>query len=91
MEDMAADFGWDLFDEEEGFSTPLTSEEVEAERRSQEQEARDSMIGEMYNAQYCFDWFDKSRETWSALWITLWITIVKITQKIPRKFVKDHN
>jgi hypothetical protein len=55
MEDMAADFGWDLFDEEEGFNVPLTSEEVEAERRSMEQEARDSMIGEMYNARYSFD------------------------------------
>jgi len=28
---------------------------VEAERRSMEQEARDSMIGEMYNARYSFD------------------------------------
>lgn len=55
MEDMAADFGWDLFDEEEGFYVPLTSEEVEAERRSQEQEARDAFIGEMYNARFCFD------------------------------------
>lgn len=55
MEDMAADFGWTLFDEEEGFYVPLTSEEVEAERRSMEQEARDSMIGEMYASQWAFD------------------------------------
>ena len=50
MEDMAVDFGWSLDDfwEEE----PLTQEELDAERRSQEQEARDSMIGEMYAAQW---------------------------------------
>ena len=94
MEDMAADFGWDLFDEEEGFSTPLTSEEVEAERRSQEQEARDSMMGEMYAAQHSFDWelthtercappVDNSVDNLRSL--------LRNLQKIPRNFVKTHN
>lgn len=55
MEDMAVDFGWDIFEDDEEFFAPLTSEEVEAERRSQEQEARDSMIGEMYASQWAFD------------------------------------
>ena len=48
MEDMAQDFGWsmdDFWEEEE-----LTPEELEAERRSLAQQARDEMIGEMYNA-----------------------------------------
>ena len=38
------------FDEE-----PMTEADLAAERRSMEQEARDSMIGEMYAAQYSFD------------------------------------
>ena len=42
-----------FFDEE-----PMTPEEEAAERRSQEQAARDGMIGEMYAAQHSFDWFD---------------------------------
>jgi hypothetical protein len=53
MEDMAQDLGWsldDFWDEE-----PLTPEELEAERRSLAQQARDEMIGEMYNARFCFD------------------------------------
>jgi hypothetical protein len=53
MEDMAQDFGWsmdDFWEEEE-----LTPEELEAERRSLAQQARDEMIGEMYNARFCFD------------------------------------
>lgn len=53
MEDMAEDFGWSLDDfwEEE----PLTPEEEAAERRSLEQQAREEMLGEMYNARFCFD------------------------------------
>jgi hypothetical protein len=27
---------------------------------------RDEEIGEMYASQFAFDWFDKSRETWST-------------------------
>jgi hypothetical protein len=51
MEDMAADFGWDLFDEEEGFNVPLTSEEVAAQERL----AREEAIGELYASQWAFD------------------------------------
>ncbi len=59
-----------FFDEE-----PMTPEEEAAERRSQEQEARDSMMGEMYNAQYSFDWELTNHPSWGRpLWITLWIT-----------------
>lgn len=53
--DMAEDLGWSLFDEEEGFFVPLTDEEVEAERRSQERLAREEAIGEMYASLYAFD------------------------------------
>ena len=50
---MAMDFGWSLDDfwEEE----PLTQEELDAERRSMEQAAREDMIGEMYASQFAFD------------------------------------
>jgi hypothetical protein len=34
----------------------------------------------MYASQWAFDWFDKSRETWSARFelIVKWITLIKI-------------
>ena len=53
MEDMAEDFGWSLDDfwEEE----PLTPEEEAAQRRSDERQAREEMIGEMYASQFAFD------------------------------------
>ena len=78
-----------FFDEE-----PMTPEEEAAERRSQEQEARDSMMGEMYAAQYSFDWeltntercappVDNSVDNLRSL--------LRNLQKIPRNFVKTHN
>ena len=52
MEDMAADYGWELDD----FSQePLTPEELQAEERSQLQMIRDEELGEMYASQYAFD------------------------------------
>lgn len=73
MEDMAQDFGWDLDDDfwEEEILTP---EEQAASDRAQARLAHEEAIGELYASQFAFDWFDKSRETWSALWITLWIS-----------------
>jgi hypothetical protein len=53
MEDMAADFGWDLDDfwEEE----ILTPEEQAASDRAQERLAHEEAIGEMYASRYAFD------------------------------------
>jgi hypothetical protein len=52
MEDMAADYGWELDDLFQEGSTP---EELEAEERSQLQMIRDEEIGEMYSSQFAFD------------------------------------
>ena len=52
MEDMAADYGWELDDLFQEASTP---EELEAEERSQLQMIRDEEIGEMYASQFAFD------------------------------------
>jgi hypothetical protein len=53
MEDMAQDFGWSM--DEDDWSVEVTDEELEQERRSQNQMIRDEMIGEMYNARFSFD------------------------------------
>jgi len=53
MDNMAEDFNWSMDDFWE--DEPLTPEEEEAARRSLDQQARDAMIGEMYNSSYCFD------------------------------------
>jgi hypothetical protein len=34
---------------------PLTPEEAEASRRAQARAAHEEALGEIYNAQYCFD------------------------------------
>jgi hypothetical protein len=52
MDDMAADYGWELDDLFQEASTP---EELEAEERSQLQMIRDNEIGEMYASQFAFD------------------------------------
>jgi hypothetical protein len=52
MEDMAADYGWELDDFSQEAPTP---EELEAEERSQRQIIRDEEIGEMYASQFAFD------------------------------------
>lgn len=52
MEDMAADYGWELDDL---FQDAPTPEELEAEERSQRQMIRDEEIGEMYASQFAFD------------------------------------
>lgn len=48
---------------EEAAMTPEQKEYLrQAEARVREEEA----IGELYASQWAFDWFDKSRETWSG-------------------------
>ena len=54
MEDMAADYGWELddfFEEEE----VLTPEEQAAQARAEARLAHEEAIGEMYASQYAFD------------------------------------
>ena len=53
MDDMAADYGWELDDffEEEA----LTPEELAEERRQEARQARENEIGEMYASQFAFD------------------------------------
>lgn len=84
MEDMAADFGWSLDDfwEEE----PLTPEEEAAQRRSDERQAREEMIGEMYASQFAFDWFDRDTERCSTFLISFVksITLLKLLPQIPQ-------
>jgi hypothetical protein len=53
MEDMVEDFGWDMNDFWEG--EILTPEEQEASDRAQARITHEEMLGEMYNARYCFD------------------------------------
>ena len=84
MEDMAMDFGWSLDDfwEEE----PLTQEELDAERRSMEQAAREDMIGEMYASQFAFDWFDRDTERCSTHF-DLFVNSIKIVKIFPQNVV----
>ena len=77
MEDMAADYGWSLDD----FDDAPTPEELEAEERSQRQMIRDEEIGEMYAAQWAFDWFDNHLEIGSALFHRVWITFYDTYKK----------
>jgi hypothetical protein len=54
MEDMAADYGWELddfFEEEE----VLTPEEQAAQARAEARLAHEEALGEMYASQYAFD------------------------------------
>lgn len=50
---MEEELNWSLDDfwEEE----PLTPEEAEASRRAEARVAHEEALGEIYNAQYCFD------------------------------------
>lgn len=54
MEDMAQDLGWTM-DEDDWSVEEMSPEELEWERRSLAQQSKDEMIGEMYNARFCFD------------------------------------
>ena len=71
QEEMAAEFedflAWQ--EEQAALDAAMTPEQKEYLRQAEDRHIQEEAIGEMYASQWSFDWFDKSRETWSGVFV----------------------